>query len=258
METMNTTSPRTSVLVHGAFVGAWSWSRVVPELEAAGHAVYAPALTGVGERAKEATPDVGLLVHIDQITRLVEANDLRDVVLVGHSYGGMVVAGVARRVPRRIAGIVYVDAFVPEPGQSAFDVLPSLRDAFAGLLLPERPWLVAPFPLAALGVDDPQLREWAEPQLTPMLWKAVEETLPTDATGDLGDLPTVFVHCARGKFFDDSAVELRSRGIPVMTLDEGHMPHLTNPVRLAATLIKADHEIIHRTRSLKDSSPHRA
>jgi pimeloyl-ACP methyl ester carboxylesterase len=246
METMTTTPPRTYVLVHGAFVGAWSWSRVVPELEAAGHAVHAPALTGVGERADEATPDVGLLTHIDQITRFIEANDLRDVVLVGHSYGGMVVAGVARRVPRRIAGIVYVDAFAPEPGQSAFDVLPSLRDAFAALLLPERPWLVAPFPLEALGVYDPELRTWAEPQLTPMLWKAVEETLPTDA-GDLGEVPTVFVHCARGQFFDDIAADLRSRGIPVLTLDEGHMPHLTNPRRLAAMLIQAEHELGRRT-----------
>ena len=256
METMNALPSRTYVLVHGAFVGAWSWSRVVPELEAAGHAVYAPALTGVGERAEEATPDVGLLVHIDQITRLVEANDLRDVVLVGHSYGGMVVAGVASRVPRRVAGIVYVDAFVPEPGQSAFDVLPSLRDAFAGLLLPERPWLVAPFPLEALGVDDPQLREWAEPQLTPMLWKAVDEKLPTDA-GDLRHLPTVFVHCARGKFFDDSAVELRSRGIPVLTLDEGHMAHLTSPGRLAAMLIRAERELGTRTLSHDASSQSR-
>jgi pimeloyl-ACP methyl ester carboxylesterase len=165
----------------------------------------------------------------------------------------MVVAGVARRVPRRVAGIVYVDAFVPEPGQSAFDVLPSLRDAFAGLLLPERPWLVAPFPLEALGVDDPQLREWAEPQLTPMLWKAVDEKLPTDA-GDLRHLPTVFIHCARGKFFDDSAVELRSRGMPVLTLDEGHMAHLTSPGRLAAMLIRAEHELGTRTLSHDASS----
>src|SRR6476620_11681350 len=133
METMNTTPPRTYVLVPGGFVGPGSWWGAVPELEAAGHAVYAPALTGVGERAEEATPDVGLLSHIDQITSLVEANDLRDVVLVGHSYGGMVVAGVAGRVPERIAAIMYVDAFVPKPGQSALDILPPLRDAFASL-----------------------------------------------------------------------------------------------------------------------------
>ena len=101
MESMKPSLSRTYVLVHGSFVGAWCWSRVVPELEAAGHEVHAPALTGVGERADEATPQVGLLAHIDQITRLIEANDLRDVVLVGHSYGGMVVAGVACRVPER-------------------------------------------------------------------------------------------------------------------------------------------------------------
>jgi hypothetical protein len=86
-----------------------------------------------------------------------------------------------------------------------------------------------------------------------MLWKAVDEKLPTDA-GDLGDLPTVFVLCARGKFFDDSAVELRSQGIPVMTLDEGHMPHLTSPRYLAATLIRAGHELGRRTVSNDASS----
>jgi pimeloyl-ACP methyl ester carboxylesterase len=233
---------RTYLLVHGSFVGAWCWSRVVRLLEAAGHEVYAPTLIGVGERAGEATPEVGLLAHIDQITSLVEANDLRDVVLVGHSYGGMVVAGVAGRVPERIAGIVYVDAFVPKPGQSALDILPGLRDAFAGLALPDRPWLFAPFPLEALGVEDPQLREWATPLLTPMLWKAVEEGLPDDA-GDLSTVPTVFVHCARGQFFDDTANDLGSRGIPVLTLDEGHMVHLTSPGRLAEVLIKAEHEL---------------
>lgn len=253
MESMKPSLSRTYVLVHGSFVGAWCWSRVVPELEAAGHEVHAPALTGVGERADEATPQVGLLAHIDQITRLIEANDLRDVVLVGHSYGGMVVAGVACRVPERIAGIVYVDAFVPKPGQSCLDILPYLRDAFAGLVLPERPWLFAPFPLEALGVDDPELREWAEPQLTPMLWKAVEERLPADA-GDLSKVPTVFIHFARGQFFDDTAIELRSRGIPVLTLDEGHMAHLTNPKRLAALLIEAEHELGTRTGSHDESS----
>lgn len=240
MKSMKTS--RIYVLVHGSFVGAWCWSRVVPLLEAAGHEVYAPTLTGVGERAGEATPEVGLLSHIDQITSLVEANDLRDVVLVGHSYGGMVVAGVAGRVPERIAGIVYVDAFVPNPGQSALDILPSLRDAFASLALPDRPWLFAPFPLEALGVEDPQLREWAAPLLTPMLWKAVDEKLPDEA-GDLSTVRIVFVHCARGQFFDDTAIDLRSHGIPVLTLDEGHMVHLTNPGRLAATLIEAEHEL---------------
>ena len=116
-----------------------------------------------------------------------------------------------------------------------------------------RPPLLKEQPVGDPAVPRLELREWAEPQLTPMLWKAVEETLPTDAR-DLGDLPTVFVHCARGKFFDDSAVELRSQGIPVMTLDEGHMPHLTSPRRLAAMLIRAEHELGRRTVSHDASS----
>ena len=213
METMNALPSRTYVLVHGAFVGAWSWSRVVPELVMLDSTVYAPALTGVGERAEEATPDVGLLVHIDQITRLVEANDLRDVVLVGHSYGGMVVAGVARRVPRRVAGIVYVDVFVPEPGQSAFDVLPSLRDAF------RRP-AAAGTSMAGRAVPSrgPRSRRPTAPRMGRAAAHADalegRRRKASDRRRRPGRPADRFVHCARGKFFDAPPSSCGPEGSP--------------------------------------------
>src|SRR3954463_3590774 len=92
----------TFVLVHGAWHGGWCWKKLTPLLCAAGHTIYTPPLTGVGERAHLLTPDIGLDTHITDIVNVLEYEDLREIVLVGHSYGGMVIAGVAERVPHRL------------------------------------------------------------------------------------------------------------------------------------------------------------
>ncbi|WNV85564.1 alpha/beta fold hydrolase [Umezawaea sp. Da 62-37] len=120
----------TFVLVHGSWAGGWNWARLRPLLEEHGHRVLSPTLTGLGDRGHLGGPGIGLSTHIEDITRLLVWEDLDDVVLVGHSYGGMVVTGVSGRVPERLAHLVYIDAFRPEPGQSAFDVLPVLPDLF--------------------------------------------------------------------------------------------------------------------------------
>src|SRR5437763_6310667 len=101
----------TYVLVHGAWHGGWCWQRVTPLLRAAGHEVYTPTLTGLGERAHLGTPDVGLATHVEDIVTMLEYEDLTDVVLVGHSYAGMVITGVAHAVPSRLTHLVYLDAF---------------------------------------------------------------------------------------------------------------------------------------------------
>ncbi len=100
----------TYVLVHGAWHGGWCWKRVVPALRAAGHEVYTPTLTGLGERAHLANPAIDLSMHIADIVNLLEAEELDKVVLVGHSYGGMVVTGVADRAASRLRRVVYLDA----------------------------------------------------------------------------------------------------------------------------------------------------
>ncbi|AOR29748.1 hypothetical protein BFF78_00360 [Streptomyces fodineus] len=106
------------VLVPGFWLGAWAWEEVTPELRAAGHDVYPLTLTGLADRAAEATPDVDVYTHVDDIVRLIDDNDLRDVVLVGHSGANLPVTGAADRIPERIARIVYVDAG-PLPGGMA-------------------------------------------------------------------------------------------------------------------------------------------
>jgi pimeloyl-ACP methyl ester carboxylesterase len=111
-------SPRNYVLVHGAWGGGWAFRTVDSMLTAAGHRVYRPTLTGLGERVHLASPEVGLSTHVTDIVNVLLFENLRDVVLVGHSYGGMVISGVADRVPERIRHLVYVDALVPEDGES--------------------------------------------------------------------------------------------------------------------------------------------
>jgi pimeloyl-ACP methyl ester carboxylesterase len=112
------------VLVHGAWQGNWVWEGVADRLRAAGYRVYTPSLTGLGERAHLAGPAVDLETHIADVLGVIEHHELDRVVLVGHSYGGMVVGGAADRVPQKIASLVYLDAFIPEAGKSLWDFLP--------------------------------------------------------------------------------------------------------------------------------------
>jgi pimeloyl-ACP methyl ester carboxylesterase len=111
------------VLVHGGHGGSWQWREVIKPLWAAGHEVYTPSLTGLGEREHLARPEINLNVHINDVVRTITCSDLWNVILVGHSYAGMVVTGVAEQIPERIAQLVYLDAWVPEDGQSAADVV---------------------------------------------------------------------------------------------------------------------------------------
>ena len=112
------TFPSTFILVHGAWQGGWAWSRLAPLLEAEGHRVYAPTLTGLAERANLLSKDVNLSTHVEDVSRLIIAEDLDDVVLVGHSYGGMVISGVADRMAEKIKSFVVLDGFVPESGKA--------------------------------------------------------------------------------------------------------------------------------------------
>lgn len=111
------------VLVHGGFMGGWVWRQVASYLRDSGHEVFAPTLTGLGERAHLASPEINLDTHIQDIMGVIECEDLQQVILVGYSYGGMVVTGVAERAPGRVSRLVYLDAFVPNDGQTLFDIV---------------------------------------------------------------------------------------------------------------------------------------
>ena len=117
------TPRKTFVIVHGAWGGGWGFKELASFIQAAGHQVYRPTLTGQGERVHLASPDVSLDTHIQDIVNVIKFENLHDVVLVGHSYGGMVITGVADRIPERLSRIVYVDAHLPNDGESMFDLI---------------------------------------------------------------------------------------------------------------------------------------
>ncbi len=144
------------VLVHGAWHGGWCWRRVAELLVAKHHAVFAPTLTGLGERCHLLKPDIDLDTHILDIVNEIKWKDLRDVILVGHSYGGMVVSGVVEKIEKSIAALVMVDAFFPADGQSSCDIdapKQSILEALEGLTT------LPPLPAAMLGVNEKD-RAW--------------------------------------------------------------------------------------------------
>ena len=131
----------TIVLVHGAWNGGWAWRKMRPLFTQAGHHFLTPTLTGLGERQHLATPEVDLDTHINDIVGVIRAEELADVTLLAHSYGGMVATGVADRARDRVARVIYVDAIVPKDGQSVDDIFPAR-------LTRDGEWLVDPAPLS--------------------------------------------------------------------------------------------------------------
>jgi len=159
----------TFILVHGGFHGGWCWKRLTPHLLAAGHAVHAPTLTGLGERSHLASPENNLSTHIRDILNVLIYEDLTDVVLVGHSYSGMVITGVADRAPERVIGLVYLDAFVPEDGQSLQDIFrPASSQAASPEVVLLDGWRVPyPYRERPFGITSETDVRWVLDKITP-------------------------------------------------------------------------------------------
>jgi pimeloyl-ACP methyl ester carboxylesterase len=234
----------TFVLVHGGWHGGWCWRDVAARLRAAGHHVWAPTLTGLGERAHLLTPDVDLTLHVRDVLAVLEYEDLRGVILVGHSYGGMVITGVADRAAGRLAHLVFLDAFVPDGGQALFDVLPperremyreQARDLGEG-------WLVPAPPAEALGVTDGPRARWLVDRLTPQPLLTLEQPLRLRGTDPAGALPRSFIHCTSGPVAPSFApFASRARAAPgwrSRELATGHDAMVTAPDDVAGLLLE--------------------
>jgi pimeloyl-ACP methyl ester carboxylesterase len=129
------TNAKTFVLVHGAWHGGWCWRRVSDLLERRGHKVFTPTMTGLGERSHLIDPKVNLATHVTDIVNVIKWEGLGDIVLVGHSYGGAIISGVAEQVGDKIGSLVFLDAFVPENGDSlATKASQPVREAIAALV----------------------------------------------------------------------------------------------------------------------------
>jgi pimeloyl-ACP methyl ester carboxylesterase len=150
------------LLVHGAWGGSWMWARLAQLLRSQGHEVFAPSLTGIGERAHLASASVDLATHVQDVLGTIEYEQLSELTLVGHSYGGMVVSAVADRAADRIRSLVYLDAFVPRDGQAALDLVrPEMREKIVAL----PGWQIPP--PGPQGITDPQELAWLESRRNP-------------------------------------------------------------------------------------------
>ncbi len=220
------------VFVHGAWAGGWHYTKVEPLLEDAGFRVFRPTMTGLGERLHLAREDVGLSTHIDDIVNVLEFEDLDDVVLIGHSYGGMVISGVANRVPHRIRKLIYMDALVPESGESVMDLsggaIETMAEAGAG---GAEPWQLVPLwvkpgklppvdvPQSMLTFTEPIILDNPEAEAIPAAFiLTVEEGKETDS-------------------FDSFADRARARHWQVVTMEGGHNPQWFQPEALVEVLL---------------------
>jgi pimeloyl-ACP methyl ester carboxylesterase len=202
----------TFMLVHGAWHGGWCWIKVTRLLTDAAHTVYTPTLTGLGERAHLARPEVDLETHVQDVVAVLESEELRNVVLVGHSYAGMVISGVAAKVPNRITRLVYLDAFVPEVGQSLLSLMPPGRaDAVRKSAESDgEGWRIPPFPPERFGVTSQRDTEWLQRHLVPQPLRTFESPLAA-APPPPSKLPRTYIYCSKPAMgaFDQFADRLR-------------------------------------------------
>jgi pimeloyl-ACP methyl ester carboxylesterase len=237
----------TFVLVHGAWHGGWCWRKVAPLLRAGGHVVFTPTLTGLGERSHLLTPEVGLATHVQDVVATLEYEDLHEVVLVGHSYGGMVIAGVADRATDRIAHLVYLDAYVPQASQTPAEVLgPEQRGALQALAdATGKGWLLPPPPPEALGITDDADCRWMHSRLTAHpLRQSLAHPIRLMTTPAAGRLPCTYIFCSSpaggiSSDFARFAAPARTRtGWCYRELAGGHDAMVTMPDALAALLLE--------------------
>ena len=229
----------TFVLVHGAWGGGLIWRRVARSLRVAGHEVYTPTLTGLGERRHLLSRDVNLATHIRDVASLVEYEDLTGIVLVGHSYGGMVVTGVADAMAGTIASLVYLDAFVPQDGQALFDLIPAGVPRPAAV--PGSDWLTAPLPPEVFGPPSAATLDFDKRKSFPQPTACFSE--PLKLTGAVDRIrPRTYIYCNEPHPTTFTPFYDRLRGRPdwiVHTLPCGHIAQFDRPAELTALLLKA-------------------
>ncbi len=245
----------TYLLVHGGWHGAWCWKKVIPLFQDAGQRLYTPTLTGLGEKAHLLAPEVGLSTHIQDIVQVIEENELQDVILLGHSYSGMVITGVVDRVPERIRHLVYLDAALPYDGESLGDLSPLvLKRLRREARLHGDGWRVPPpselpFGLGGvIGVTEEPDRSWVRSSLCPQSLKTFEEPLHLNNPDIVSRKPRTFIRCTRGlpMFLLNAMQRLLARhalsptapGWRFQVLDTGHDCMITQPRELTALLLE--------------------
>ncbi|MEV4513340.1 alpha/beta hydrolase [Dactylosporangium sp. NPDC049525] len=229
----------TYLLVHGAWHGAWSWDPVAAHLREAGHEVVAPTLAGLAERADLIGTGPGLATHVADVVAAAEGLD--DLVLVGHSYAGMVAVGAAVQLGNRVRRVVIVDGFLPEAGEQAIDLLPphAAKHYRESVIEIDGAKAIPPRPLANLGVTDRDLIDVVTPRLTPQPARTYFE----DSAGSASAITAAgtYLLCAGWNTpFEPYAERAASLGWHVERIDADHEVPLTDPALLVRALTSSD------------------
>ena len=222
------------VLVHGAWHGGWCWKEVKILLEKQGRSVYTPTLTGLGESSHLLNEEIGLDTHIQDIVSVLEYEDLKNVILVGHSYGGMVITGVAGKMADRLSHLIYLDAFLPENGKALKDYLPR-NNSENNQSQQNRDWKVPPRSTAAeFGVKEKEDIEWTEKRLGPQSAKTfvqpvtIEKPIPES-------LKKFYIRLTDDSpWFIEAAEKAGANGFKTITyLGGGHDAMISQPEKMA-------------------------
>lgn len=229
----------TFVLVHGAWAGSIVWKPIEERLRKAGHEVLRPTLTGLGERKHLASREVDLNTHIQDVLGVIDYEDLTNFVLVGHSYGGMVVTGVADKIPDKITSLVYLDAFVPENSQSLSSLVPQGGPAPA--LESGSDWRVAPLPPEAFGPVSAERRAFFEAKTSPQPAGTMIQALTL--TGGIDRIKhKTYIYCnvPAPTTFTQFYEKLKNKpGWVMHTLPSTHMAQTDMPNELTQMLVQA-------------------
>jgi pimeloyl-ACP methyl ester carboxylesterase len=233
----------TYVLVHGGGHGGWCYQRVARLLRAEGHEVYTPTLTGLGERAHLLDDRVDLALHVADVAAVLRVEDLRDVILVGHSYGGMVITGAADREADRVGRLVYLDAATPVHGQSLVDVAGPVINAVRpmGEVVDGIELVLLPAPEAGMlyGVTDPADLAWMAERLTGHPWRCFAQPLMLENEDALWAIPQFHIVCTSTLATRDADLMARARAEGrLWDFDTGHDLMITEPKRTADALLQ--------------------
>lgn len=236
----STSKSSTFVLVHGSWHGGWCYTRVAQRLRKLGHNVFTPTLTGLGERSHLLSSQVRLQTHVDDIVNVVRWENLGDIVLVGHSYGGMVFTGAAEGLKGRIRSMVYLDAFVPQNGQSLFDLsAPESRSRMEELAAKNGGVFINPFPARLFNVNAGD-QAWVDAKCTPHPYATFKDSLV--ATGAARAIKRkIYVRSSYANVhFESNANHLRSQpDWKVIRIDSGHDMMIDKPEEVVRVLERA-------------------
>jgi pimeloyl-ACP methyl ester carboxylesterase len=231
-------SMATFLVAHGAWSAGWAWKKMHPLMRARGHELFTPTYTGIGERSHLAHKDIDLETHIADILGVLKFEDLRNIILIGHSYGGMVATGVADRASDRLSQLVYLDAFAPRNGQSLLDLQSeeARQRVREGAKAEGNGWRIP------MSVPPPDTSEadlaWVNAHRVTQPLKTFEQKIRL--TGAVDKLPRTYIYCTKSRpgdvfrqFRDRASTE---KGWKCIDIDASHSPHVTAPEALTKIL----------------------